>query len=97
MSQQSGWRNSLTNTTISHEFYEDIFGRRYSHLEWLTLSMRDRSVSLTPNPLGNYFRQTNLEQIKDKYKMVQGILSYLARKMKYWSSNLGRDLQHPTS
>jgi len=65
--------------------------------ERLTLFMRDGLVSRTTNPVENYYRQTDPEQIKDKYKTAQGILSYLARKMDYWTAKLGRDLQHPTS
>jgi hypothetical protein len=97
-SQQSAWRSFWMNMTISHAFYEDIFERRYSRTrERLTLFMRDGSVSRTTNPVENYYRQTDPEQIKDKYKTDQGILSYLARKMEYWTAKLGRCLQHPTS
>jgi hypothetical protein len=65
--------------------------------ERLTLFMRDGFVSRTTNPVENYYRQTDPEQIKDKYKTAQGILSYLARKMDYWTAKFGRNLQHPTS
>lgn len=85
--------------------YDDIPSilRRYIRkkilpdFERLTLFMRDGSVSRTTNPVENYYRQTDSEQIKDKFKTDQGILSYLARKMDYWTAKLGRYLQHPTS
>jgi len=87
--------------------YDDIPSilRRYIRkktlpdFERLTLFMRDGSVSRTTNPVENYYRQTDPEQIKDKYKTDQGILSYLARKMEYWTAKLGRCIQHqhPTS
>ena len=65
--------------------------------ERLTLFMRDGLVSRTTNPLENYYRQTDPDQIKKKYKASQGMLSYLARKMDYWTVKLGRCSQHPTS
>jgi hypothetical protein len=49
----------------------------------LTLFMRDGFVSKTTNPVENYYRQTDPDQIKKKYKTSQGMLSYLARKMEY--------------
>jgi len=74
----------------------DFFGE-LPDFERLTLFMRDGLVSRTTNSIENYYRQTNPEQIKNKYKTDQGILSYLARKMEYWTAKLGRCLQHPTS
>lgn len=65
--------------------------------ERLTLFMRDGFVSKTTNPVENYYRQTDPDQIKKKYKTSQGMLSYLARKMEYWTVKLGRCIQHPTS
>ena len=65
--------------------------------ERLTLFLREGLVSRTTNPVENYYRQTDPEQIKDKYKTDQGILSYLAREMEYWTAKFGRCLQHPTS
>ena len=65
--------------------------------ERLTLFMRDGFVSKTTNPVENYYRQTDPDQIKKKYKTSQGMLSYLARKMEYWTMKLGRFVQHPTS
>ena len=65
--------------------------------ERLTQFMRDGLVPRTTNPVENYYRQTDPDQIKKKYKTSQGILSYLARKMEYWTVKLGRCIQHPTS
>lgn len=65
--------------------------------ERLTLFMRDGCVSKTTNPVENYYRQTDPDQIKKKYKTSQGMLSFLARKMDYWTMKLGRCIQHPTS
>jgi transposase-like protein len=65
--------------------------------ERLTLFMRDGFVSKTTNPVENYYRQTDPDQIKKKFKTSQGMLSYLAKKMEYWTMKLGRFIQHPTS
>ena len=65
---------------------------RGSHCSWeMDLSPK------TTNPVENYYRQTDPDQIKEKYKASQGMLSYLARKMQYWTMKLGRCIQHPTS
>jgi hypothetical protein len=87
------------NMTIFLSFCEERYIRKkpLPDFERLTLFMRDGLVSRTTNPVENYYRQTDPEQIKDTYKTVQGILSYLARKMDYWTAKLGRDFQHPTS
>jgi hypothetical protein len=57
--------------------------------ERLPKFMRDPFVSKTTNPVENYYRQTDPEQIKKRYKMC-GILSYLAGKMEYWTGKFGR-------
>ena len=48
--------------------------------ERLTVFMRDGLISRTSNPVENYHRQTDPEEIKKKYKTFRGILSYLERK-----------------
>jgi len=96
---KSDWSGCWTNMTIFLSFCEERYIRKklLQDFERLTLFMRDGLVSRTTNPVENYYRQTDPEQIKDTYKTVQGILSYLARKMDYWTAKLGRDFQHPTS
>ena len=63
--------------------------------ERLTQFMRDPFVSRTTNPVENYYRQTDPEQIKKRYKTIEGILSCLTGKMEYWTGKFGRT-QHPT-
>jgi transposase-like protein len=58
----------------------------------LTHYMRDPLISRTSNPVENYYRQTEPEQIKTKYKTNKGILSYLTRKMKKWTQKHGKIL-----
>ena len=58
--------------------------------ERLTQFMRDLSISRTTNPVENYYRQTDPDQIKKRYKTVRGILSYLTGKMEYWTGKFGR-------
>ena len=64
--------------------------------ERLTIFTRDRSSSRSKNPVKNYYRQTDPNQIKRKYKTYQGILAFLTRKMEYWTSKHGK-IQHPIS
>ena len=63
----------------------------------LTAFMRDGLISRTSNPVENYYRQTDPEAIKKKYRTVRGILSYLERKMRYWTTRFGGRMQHPIS
>ena len=58
----------------------------------LTSFMRDGFISRTNNPVENYYRQTDPDQIKKKYKTSQGILSYLYRKMDYWTVKFGGEV-----
>ncbi|RZB29233.1 MAG: hypothetical protein AEth_01375 [Candidatus Argoarchaeum ethanivorans] len=64
--------------------------------ERLNIFMRDGSIPKTNNQVENYYRQTDPNQIKRKYKTYQGILAFLTRKMEYWTSKHGK-IQHPTS
>jgi transposase-like protein len=59
----------------------------------LTHFTRDHKIPRTSNHVENYYRQTEPEQIKTKYKTKQGILNYLQRKMKNWT----KKHQHPTT
>ncbi|RZN44230.1 MAG: hypothetical protein EFT35_00245 [Methanophagales archaeon ANME-1-THS] len=74
-----------------------ITGKILPDFERLTLFMRDGLVSKTTNPLENYYRQTDPESTKKRYKTSRGILSCLAQKMAYWSVKFGRLPQPPTS
>jgi hypothetical protein len=47
--------------------------------------MRDGLVSKTANPVENYYRQTDPESTRKKYRTSRGVLSYLAQKMAYWT------------
>lgn len=51
----------------------------------LTQYMRHPYISRTSNPNENYFRQTDPEQIKKKYKKPEGFLNYTNLKMQYWT------------
>ncbi|MDO9044391.1 MAG: transposase, partial [Methanobacteriaceae archaeon] len=42
-------------------------------------------IPRTSNTVENYYRQTEPEQIKKKYKTITGILTYLHHKMKNWT------------
>jgi len=64
--------------------------------ERLTIFMRNGSIPKTNNQVENYYRQTDPNQIKRKYKTYQGILAFLTRKMEYWTLKHGK-IQHPTS
>ena len=64
--------------------------------ERLTIFMRNGSIPKTNNQVENYYRQTDPNQIKSKYKTYQGILAFLTRKMEYWTSRHGK-IQHPIS
>ena len=55
--------------------------------------MRNRYISRMTNPVKNYYRQTDPEQIKKRYKTVGEMLSYLTEKMGYWAKRFGR-IQH---
>jgi transposase-like protein len=82
---------------ISRVLQEYIRKKILPDFERLTQFMRDGLISRTTNSVENYYRQTDPDQIKKKYKTSQGILSYLARKMEYWTMKFGRCIQHPTS
>ena len=51
----------------------------------LTQFMEDHKIPRTSNTVENYYRQTEPEQIKKKYKTITGILTYLHHKMKNWT------------
>ncbi|MEG3224205.1 MAG: hypothetical protein BME94_01445 [Methanobacteriales archaeon Met13] len=63
----------------------------------LTEFMRDHMTSRTSNPVENYFRQTFPKEIKKKYKTIRGIITYLWRKMQYWTQKHGQHHQPPTT
>jgi hypothetical protein len=52
--------------------------------------LRDPFIARTSNHAENYYRQTEPEQIKTRYKTITGILSYLWRKMKKWTQKHGK-------
>jgi hypothetical protein len=62
----------------------------------LMLFMRDGLVSMTTNPVENYYRQTDSESMKRIYRTSRGVLSYLAQKMAYWTVKFVRLPQPPT-
>lgn len=49
----------------------------------------------TSNTVENYYRQTEPEQIKTRYKTKNGILTYLELKMKKWTKKTRKKNQHP--
>ncbi len=51
----------------------------------LTTFMENNKIPRTSNTVENYYRQTEPEQIKNKYKTKKGILTYLHYKMKNWT------------
>ena len=51
----------------------------------LTNYMENHKIPRTSNTVENYYRQTEPEQIKKKYKTITGILTYLHHKMKNWT------------
>lgn len=51
----------------------------------LTNFMEHHKIPRTSNTVENYYRQTEPEQIKKKYKTITGILTYLHHKMKNWT------------
>ncbi|MDI6725130.1 MAG: transposase family protein [Methanobacterium sp.] len=51
----------------------------------LTTFMKNNKIPRTSNTVENYYRQTEPEQIKKKYKTITGILTYLHYKMKNWT------------
>ena len=51
----------------------------------LTQFMEDHKIPRTSNTVENYYRQTEPEQIKKKYKTITGILTYLHHQMKNWT------------
>ena len=53
----------------------------------LTTFMENNKIPRTSNTVENYYRQTEPEQIKKKYKTKKGILTYLHYKMKNWTKN----------
>jgi len=72
-----------------------ITGKLLPNFTRLTLFMRDGLVSKTTNPVENYYRQTNPESTKKRYRTSRGLLSYLAQKMMYWTVKFGRLPQPP--
>jgi len=56
----------------------------------LTHYTRDPLITKTSNHVENYYRQTEPEQIKTKYKTNKGILNYLKMDTKTWQK-----IQHP--
>ena len=72
-----------------------ITGKLLPDFERLTLFMRDGLVSKTTNPVENYYRQTDPESTKKRYRTNRGVLSYLAQKMAYWTVKFGRLPQPP--
>lgn len=58
--------------------------------ERLTQFMKDPKIQRTSNTVENYYRQTDPEQIKTRYKTKQGILTYLDLKMKNWTKKHGK-------
>lgn len=56
----------------------------------LTQFMRHNYISRTSNPNENYYRQTDPEQIKKKYKKIEGFLNYTHLKMQYWTKKHGK-------
>jgi transposase-like protein len=56
----------------------------------LTQFMRYDYISRTSNPDENYYRQTDPEQIKRKYKKPEGFLNYANLKMQYWTKKHGK-------
>ncbi|HDS46095.1 MAG TPA: hypothetical protein ENN68_08450 [Methanomicrobia archaeon] len=73
-----------------------VTGKLLPDFERLTLFMRDGFVSKTTNPVENYYRQTDPESTKRRYKTNRGVLSYLAQKMAYWTAKFGQLPQPPT-
>ncbi|MDO9045869.1 MAG: transposase, partial [Methanobacteriaceae archaeon] len=51
----------------------------------LTNYMEHHKIPRTSNTVENYYRQTEPEQIKKKYKTITRILTYLHHKMKNWT------------
>lgn len=58
----------------------------------LTHYTRDPLIPRTSNHVENYYRQTEPEQIKTKYKTNTGILTYLNLKMKNWTQKHGKKI-----
>jgi transposase-like protein len=58
----------------------------------LTQFMRHPHIPRTSNSNENYYRQTNPEQIKRKYKKPEGLLNYANLKMQYWTKKHGKKL-----
>ncbi|MBM4241492.1 MAG: ISNCY family transposase [Euryarchaeota archaeon] len=52
--------------------------------------MRHPYISRTSNPDENYYRQTDPEQVKRKYKKPEGFLNYASLKMQYWTKKHGK-------
>jgi len=63
-----------------------------SDFEILTYFMKDSIIVRTSNPVENYYRQTDPDQIKKIYKIAQGILSYLTQKMKKRTQKHGKHI-----
>jgi len=56
----------------------------------LTQFMRHPYISRTSNPDENYYRQTDPEQVKRKYKKPEGFINYASLKMQYWTKKHGK-------
>ena len=60
--------------------------------ERLTQFMKDPNIQRTSNTVENYYRQTDPEQIKTRYKTNTGIINYLNLKMKNWTAKHGKKI-----
>lgn len=60
--------------------------------ERLTQFMKDPNIQRTSNTVENYYRQTDPEQIKKRYKTKIGIINYLNLKMKKWTQKHGKKI-----
>lgn len=56
-----------------------------------TNHLKDKNIPKTSNTVENYYRQTNPDQIKKRYKTKKGILTFLTYKMKYWTKNFKKN------
>lgn len=54
----------------------------------------NEKIDITTNKIENYYRQTDPNEIKSRYKTKQGILSYLYYKMEYWTENFKKKVDH---
>lgn len=80
-------KNSNKIPTVLNEFIRkhitNHFTRYIQHLN-------DENIPKTSNKAENYYRQTDPEKIKKKYKTKKGILSYLTYQMENWTEKHGK-------